>query len=206
MEMVCTAKIQMQVFYCSRSWEESPEKLLRLQRDSNPWPLRYRCDAAAYVIKIGVVTQPPKPDRDQCARRKKMLTQKLIFVEGGETKSLEKDPRSQIEITLVFSSCSWRSDRHVGVPKWYTKMASAYQTIQNSQFLNYHYFSKFRGIKPKIDKLTNSTQLYPSLSGCYLEGICGHLNDLLVKTIYSTQKNVNLVSKRSAEVHSYHVQ
>ena len=29
--------------------------------------------------------------------------------------------------------------------------------------MNYHYFSKFRGIKPKIDKLTNSTQLYPSL-------------------------------------------
>ena len=49
------------------------------------------------------------------------------------------------------------------LPKWYTKMASAYQTIQNSQFLNYHYFSKIRGIKPKIDKLTNSTQLYPSL-------------------------------------------
>ena len=42
-------------------------------------------------------------------------------------------------------------------------MASAYQTIQNSQFFNYHYFSKIRDIKPKIDKLTNSTQLYPSL-------------------------------------------
>ena len=79
--MVCTAKIQMQVFYCSRSWEESPEKLLRLQRG----------DAAAYAIKIGVVTQPPKPDRDQYARRKKMLTQKLIFEEGGKRESPEKD-------------------------------------------------------------------------------------------------------------------
>ena len=41
-------------------------------------------------------------------------------------------------------------------------MASAYQTIQNSQFLNYHNFSKFRGIKPKKGDL------------CY--------RDLLVKT------------------------
>ena len=27
------------------SYKESPEKILRLQRDSNPWPPRYRCDA-----------------------------------------------------------------------------------------------------------------------------------------------------------------
>ena len=27
---------------------------------------------------------------------------------------------------------------------------------------NYRYFSKFRGVKPKIDKLTNSTQLNTS--------------------------------------------
>ena len=38
-------------------------------------------------------------------------------------------------------------------------MASAYY----SQYLNYHNFSKVRGIKTKIKKLTNSNQLYPSL-------------------------------------------
>lgn len=47
-----------------------------------------------------------------------------------------------------------RSDCH-----GYTKMASAYY----SQYLNYHNFSKVRGIKTKIKKLTNSNQLYPSL-------------------------------------------
>ena len=29
--------------------------------------------------------------------------------------------------------------------------------------MNYHHFSKIRSIKPKFGKLTNSTQLYPSL-------------------------------------------
>ena len=45
----------------------------------------------------------------------------------------------------------------------------------------------FRGIKPKIDKLTNSTQLYPSLeskkSWLLFRGDLWS-RDLLVKTIY----------------------
>ena len=47
--------------------------------------------------------------------------------------------------------------------------------------MNFHYFCKFRGIKPNIDKLTKSTQLYPSLeskkSWLLLEGTCGHLSE-----------------------------
>ena len=65
-----------------------------------------------------------------------------------------KVTQSQTDGKIYFSLCLWRSDHHV---------ASAYQTIQNSQFFNRCYFSKFRGIKPKIDNLTYSTQLYPSL-------------------------------------------
>ena len=49
-------------------------------------------------------------------------------------------------------------------------------------------FSKFRGIKPKIDKVTNSTQLYPSLeskkSWLLFKGDLWS-RDLLVKTHYS---------------------
>ena len=41
----------MKVSYVMKLWnnetscKESPERILRLQRDSNPWPARYRCDA-----------------------------------------------------------------------------------------------------------------------------------------------------------------
>ena len=42
-------------------------------------------------------------------------------------------------------------------PSWYAKV------VQNSKCLNYYHFSKIRDIKPKMDKLTNSIQLYPSL-------------------------------------------
>ena len=67
-------------------------------------------------------------------------------------------------------------------------MVSAYQTIQNSQFLNYHYFSKFRGIRPNIEKLTNWIQLYPPLESkkswlLYKGDLWSR--DLLVKSIYS---------------------
>ena len=76
---------------------------------------------------------------------------------------------------------------------WCTKVVHYLRSLHNklyiiqiSQFLNYHYFSKIRGIKPKIDKLTNSTQLYPSLeskkSWLLLRGDLWS-RDLLVKTI-----------------------
>ena len=60
----------------------------------------------------------------------------------------------------------------LGTPRWrlHTKL---------SQFFHYHYFSKIRGMKPKLDKLTSSTQLYPSQEsksrGCYLGGGGGGL-------------------------------
>ena len=54
------------------------------------------------------------------------------------------------EVTAVFSWCT-KVVHQDGV------------CTPNSQFLKYHYFSKIRGIKPKIDKLTHSSQLYPSL-------------------------------------------
>ena len=53
--------------------------------------------------------------------------------------------------------------------------------------MNYHYFSKFRGIKPKFERLTNSTQLYPSLESKKLWLLFkGDLwsGDLLMKTHY----------------------
>ena len=60
--------------------------------------------------------------------------------------------------------------------------------------MNYHNFSKFRGIKPKIDKLTNSTQLYPSLeskkSWLLFKGDLW-LRDLLVKTQHPRLINGN---------------
>ena len=57
--------------------------------------------------------------------------------------------RGGVAAMLVFQSAT---------PRWrqHTKL---YKTHN----LNYHYFSKIRSIKPKIDKLTNSTQLYTPL-------------------------------------------
>ena len=49
---------------------------------------------------------------------------------------------------------------------WFCKLASTCESVWpglKTQCLNYHYFSKFRSIKQKIDKLTKSTQLSPSL-------------------------------------------
>ena len=52
-----------------------------------------------YVSALGVVTQSPAPEaRDQYARRHRFWRESWFFAEGGKPESLEKSPRSQIEI------------------------------------------------------------------------------------------------------------
>ena len=71
----------------------------------------------------------------------KIVRVQIVFLETFKSES-NKHLKSH-KVTQVDKSTLVRvRGRHLGVPKCYTKMASAYQTIQNSQFLNYHYVSK----------------------------------------------------------------
>ena len=68
----CRVKNYMKVDHCSYrhnfcSCERKPEKRFRLVRDSNPWPLWYRCSAlpTGLISQLGLVIKNPWKDDEE---------------------------------------------------------------------------------------------------------------------------------------------